>query len=88
MWALFTFLCFGFIAGFIGRALVPDSGISGCFPTTLVGIAGSFIGGFLGYVIFGKDLGEGSLQLSGIFGSVVGAAIALVIYRRATSSTR
>jgi uncharacterized membrane protein YeaQ/YmgE (transglycosylase-associated protein family) len=88
MWALFTFLVFGFIAGFIGRALVPDSGISGCFPTTIVGVAGSFIGGFLGYVIFGKDLDEGSLQLSGIFGSVIGAALALVIYRRATNQNR
>ncbi|MBX3313787.1 MAG: GlsB/YeaQ/YmgE family stress response membrane protein [Actinobacteria bacterium] len=88
MWALFTFLCFGFIAGLIGRALVPGSGVQGCFPTALVGMIGSFIGGFLGYVLFGKDVTEGRIQISGIFGSVIGAAIALLVYRAMARTDR
>lgn len=85
MWALFTFLVVGFIAGLIARAFVSGSGISGCLPTTLLGVVGSFVGGFLGYVIFDKDLGEGKLQPAGIFGSIVGAVLALVIYKRFAS---
>ena len=52
--------------------------------TILLGIVGSFIGGFLGWALFGKDLNEGALQPSGIIGSIVGAIIALLIYRAAT----
>jgi uncharacterized membrane protein YeaQ/YmgE (transglycosylase-associated protein family) len=50
----------------------------------VLGIIGSFIGGFLGYVIFEKDFGEGSLQASGLIGSIIGAIIALLIYRAFT----
>lgn len=47
----------------------------------LLGVIGSFIGGFLGYVLFGKDLDDGALQASGIIGSIVGGVIALLIHR-------
>jgi uncharacterized membrane protein YeaQ/YmgE (transglycosylase-associated protein family) len=48
--------------------------------TIALGIVGSFVGGFLGYLLFGKDASEGLLQPSGIIGSIIGAVIALVIY--------
>lgn len=48
----------------------------------MLGIVGSFVGGFVGYVLFGVDFDEGALQASGIIGSIVGAVIALLIYRR------
>ena len=51
--------------------------------TILVGIIGSFIGGFLGWALFGKDLSEGALQPSGIVGSIIGAVIVVLIYRAA-----
>jgi uncharacterized membrane protein YeaQ/YmgE (transglycosylase-associated protein family) len=54
----------------------------------LLGVVGSFIGGFLGYVLFGKDLDEGALQASGIIGSIIGAVIALLIYRAVTRNRR
>lgn len=82
MWALFTFLVLGFVAGLIGRGLVSGSGVSGCLPTTVIGLVGSFIGGFLGYVLFGKDLAEGSVQPSGIIGSIIGSVVALLVYRK------
>ncbi|MCB0977454.1 MAG: GlsB/YeaQ/YmgE family stress response membrane protein [Acidimicrobiales bacterium] len=82
MWALFTFLVVGFIAGLIARMFVSESGVKGCMPTTLLGVVGSFVGGFLGYVIFDKDLADGGLQTAGLFGSIVGAIIALLAYRK------
>ena len=48
-------------------------------------MVGSFIGGFLGFVLFDKDLGSGALQTSGLLGSIVGAVIALLVYRRTTA---
>lgn len=82
MWFLITFIVIGFLAGWIGRVLVRGSGISGFLRTTLVGMAGSFVGGFLGYVLFGHDLDEGALQVSGIVGSVLGSVLVLLAYRR------
>lgn len=82
MWFLITFMFVGFIAGLIARALVSGPSPTGCLPTTVLGMVGSFIGGFLGYVIFGKDLDEGSIQISGLFGSVIGSVIALMVYKR------
>jgi uncharacterized membrane protein YeaQ/YmgE (transglycosylase-associated protein family) len=72
----------GLIAGFLARALVPGPDPMGIGATILLGVVGSFIGGFLGYLLFGHDLKDGALQPSGIIGSILGAVIALLVYRR------
>ena len=72
------------IAGFIARLLVPGRDPMSIGGTILLGAVGSFIGGFLGWAVFGKDLEEGALQASGLIGSIVGAVIALLIYRAMT----
>nr|MDT0665603.1 GlsB/YeaQ/YmgE family stress response membrane protein [Micromonospora sp. DSM 115978] len=46
-------------------------------------VVGSFVGGFLGYLLFGHDIGEGALQPSGIIGSVIGAIVVLMVWRAA-----
>lgn len=75
-------LVVGLIAGLVARLLVPGKDTLGVRGTLVLGIVGSFVGGFIGYVLFGVDFDEGALQASGIIGSVVGAVIALLIYRR------
>jgi uncharacterized membrane protein YeaQ/YmgE (transglycosylase-associated protein family) len=74
----------GAIAGFLARLIVPGRDPMGIVATIVLGIVGSFIGGFLGYLLFGKDAAAGALQPSGIIGSVIGAIIALLIYRAVT----
>jgi len=78
---IITLLLVGLVAGFIARALVPGPDPMGIFATMLLGVVGSFIGGFLGYVLFDKDVNEGALQPSGIIGSIIGAIIALLVWR-------
>ncbi len=82
MWFLITFIVVGFIAGLIARALVSGAAPSGFVKTTLLGILGSFVGGFFGYVVFGKDVGEGAFQPSGLLGSIFGAILLLLAYRK------
>jgi uncharacterized membrane protein YeaQ/YmgE (transglycosylase-associated protein family) len=78
---LIGLLIIGLIAGFIARALVPGPDPMGIGGTILLGIIGSFVGGFLGYLLFGHDINDGAVQASGVFGSIVGAVIVLLIYR-------
>ena len=74
----------GLIAGALARLLVPGPDPMGVLATMAVGIVGSFVGGFLGYVLFGHDVTEGALQPSGIIGSIIGAVIVVLVYRAAT----
>jgi uncharacterized membrane protein YeaQ/YmgE (transglycosylase-associated protein family) len=78
----------GLIAGAIARLLVPGPDPIGILGTILLGIVGSFVGGFLGYVLFHKDSQQGFLQPSGIIGSIIGAVIALLIYRAVSGRSR
>ncbi len=74
----------GLIAGFVARALVPGKDPMSVLATMILGIVGSFIGGFLGYVLTHHDAKDGAFQASGIIGSVVGAILALLVYRAVT----
>ena len=52
----------GIVAGYLARLLVPGRDPMSFVQTVVLGVVGSFIGGFLGYVLFDKDIGEGALQ--------------------------
>lgn len=77
-------LILGFVAGFIGRALVPNdvlSGMSG--PTSwLASIVLGLVGALLGYFVFTRGLGIGdddAFDLGGILGAIIGVVIVLLI---------
>ena len=75
----------GLIGGFVARALVPGRDAMTVGATLLLGIVGSFVGGFFGYLLFRNDSNDGAFQASGIIGSIVGSVIALLVYRAATN---
>lgn len=80
-WTVMYLLVVGLIAGYIARLLVRGTGDMGFFATLLAGVVGSFIGGVLGYVLFGWDDDEGWLQPGGIIGSIIGAVIVVMLWR-------
>ncbi len=73
-------LIIGIVAGYLARLLVPGRDSMGVGATIVLGIVGSFIGGFLGYLLFHKDSSEGFVQPSSWIGSIIGAVIALLVY--------
>ena len=81
LWFIVVLLVVGLIAGALARLIVPGRDPMSLGATWLLGVLGSFLGGFLGYVLFGADIEDGAVQVSGIFGSVIGAIILLLIYR-------
>ena len=77
---ILSIIVVGLIAGALARLLVPGRQDLSIPMTILLGIVGSFVGGFLGFLIFGADPNGGFLQPSGIIGSIIGAIIVLGIY--------
>ena len=88
MFGILGFLFVGLIAGYVARAVMPGRQKLSVFQTLLLGLVGSFVGGFLGYVIFDKNLSDGAFQASGVVGSVIGAVLALFIYTRTKRGRR
>ena len=81
LWFIIVLLVVGLIAGALARLLVPGKDPMSLLGTWALGVLGSFVGGFLGYVLFGHDIDDGAVQLSGIIGSVIGAVVLLLIWR-------
>ncbi len=79
---ILTILVVGLIAGALARLLVPGRQHLSIAMTVVLGIVGSFVGGFLGYLLFHKDAADGILQPAGIIGSVIGAVIVLLLWTR------
>lgn len=66
----------GFIVGLIARAIMPGEQKLGLIMTTILGIVGSLVAGFLGTALNLYSPGEGA----GWIGSIIGAIIVLFIY--------
>ena len=88
LWFILVLLVVGFIAGALARLIVPGPDPIGLFGTWLLGVLGSFAGGFIGWLLFRKDADDGPLQVSGFIGSVIGAVILLLIYRAVVARRR
>ena len=73
-------LLLGLIAGAVARAVVPGDDPMGIGGTILLGIVGSFVGGFLANALFVEGDQE-SFGPAGIIGSILGAILVLLVYR-------
>ncbi len=71
----------GLIAGAIARLIVPGRDPIGLIGTIVLGILGSFLGGFILNLIEYHTLSVTSIHAVGILGSALGAIILLILYR-------
>ena len=69
----------GLIAGAIARWIMPGADPMGWLGTIVLGIVGSFVGGFVLNLVTGNGM---ELSPSGIIGSILGALLVLFIWRR------
>jgi uncharacterized membrane protein YeaQ/YmgE (transglycosylase-associated protein family) len=78
-------LLVGLVAGAIARLLVPGRDPMGWVATLVLGLVGSIIGGLIGDLF---TEGDQDFDPAGLLGSILGAIIALLIYRAATGRRR
>ena len=76
---ILSWIVLGLVAGLLARLLLPGRGPAGLIVTTLVGIAGALVGGFIGshFLNFGDISG---FDLRSVALAVGGAVLLLVIY--------
>jgi len=73
-----SWIVVGLLAGALARFLVPGRDPMGCLGTILLGVVGSFVGGFLCELI---QFHRFALRPLGFLGSVVGAVVVLLLRR-------
>ncbi|MGC3996590.1 MAG: GlsB/YeaQ/YmgE family stress response membrane protein [Anaeromyxobacter sp.] len=74
---IIAWIVFGFVVGLIARAIVPGKQGMGFIMTTLLGVAGSLIGGLVASALTGGE--PTTLRASGFIGSIIGAIVLLFI---------
>ena len=80
---IIAIILFGMLVGAAAQLILRRGGSGINWPLAFgTGIAGSFVGGMLGSLIAGDGL---NIRMSGIIGSIIGAIIALLIWRAVQS---
>jgi uncharacterized membrane protein YeaQ/YmgE (transglycosylase-associated protein family) len=74
---IIAWIVFGFIVGLIARAVVPGKQGMGFVMTTLLGVAGSLVGGLVASALSGGS--ATGFHATGFLGSLIGAVVLLVI---------
>jgi len=79
---IFSWLMFGLTAGVVAKLILPGPENMGWIRTIVIGIAGSFVGGFIGqYFGFGS---AAAWSWQGFGTAVLGAVILLLLNRLVT----
>ena len=68
----------GFITGLIARTVLPGTQHFGLIMTTLIGIGGSMVGGFIGRLIKKPEPGS-AFHPAGFIMSIIGAIVLLLV---------
>ena len=71
----------GLVVGLIARLLVPGRDNIGLIGTILLGIVGSFAGGFLWEIVEFHKIETHHFRTVGIIGSIIGAWVLLLLLR-------
>jgi uncharacterized membrane protein YeaQ/YmgE (transglycosylase-associated protein family) len=78
---IIAFIILGLLAGLIAKAIMPGKDPGGYIVTTVIGVAGALIGGFLAAALFGAHPLDEFFDISTWLTAIVGSVILLAIYR-------
>jgi uncharacterized membrane protein YeaQ/YmgE (transglycosylase-associated protein family) len=78
--SIIAWIILGFLAGLIAKAIMPGGERGGIILTTLLGIAGALLGGFLATALGIGDPIDEFFDLSTWIAAIVGALIILFLW--------
>jgi uncharacterized membrane protein YeaQ/YmgE (transglycosylase-associated protein family) len=78
---IIAFIILGLLAGIIAKMLVPGADPGGFIITTIIGVVGALLGGFLAAALFDADPLDEFFDLSTWLTAIIGSIILLLIYR-------
>ncbi|MEM8561319.1 MAG: GlsB/YeaQ/YmgE family stress response membrane protein [Pseudomonadota bacterium] len=78
--SILSWIFLGLIAGALAKWIMPGPDGGGWIVTILLGVAGAFVGGFLGSLLGIQTAGDG-VNLPSIATATAGAFVLLFIYR-------
>lgn len=83
---ILAWIILGLIAGAIAKAIYPGKQGGGIVATTLLGIVGALVGGFVGNALFGTGEVRDGLAMGGIISAILGAVVVLFIWGMVTKN--
>jgi uncharacterized membrane protein YeaQ/YmgE (transglycosylase-associated protein family) len=78
---IIVLIVIGLIAGLVARAVLPGRDSLGILGTIVLGVVGSFVGGFLENMIEFHTFSIHQFHATGIIGSIIGAFVILLLLR-------
>lgn len=83
MFNILVWCVYGLFVGSIAKSIVPGEERMGFFQTIAVGVAGSYMGGALLYMLGKYD----SVSPAGIIMGIAGGVVSLIVYNKLTSNS-
>ena len=78
MFNILVWCVYGLFVGSIAKSIVPGEERMGFFQTVAIGVAGSYMGGAILYLLGQYD----SLSPSGIIMGIAGGVVSLIVYNK------
>jgi uncharacterized membrane protein YeaQ/YmgE (transglycosylase-associated protein family) len=78
---IIAFIILGALAGVIAKAIMPGNDPGGFIVTTIIGIVGALLGGFLAAALFDAHPLDEFFDISTWVTAIVGSIILLALYR-------
>jgi uncharacterized membrane protein YeaQ/YmgE (transglycosylase-associated protein family) len=83
MFNILVWCVYGLFVGSIAKSIVPGEERMGFIQTVAVGVAGSYMGGAILYLLGSYD----SVSPAGILMGIAGGVISLIVYNKLTKSS-
>ncbi|GAA1948684.1 GlsB/YeaQ/YmgE family stress response membrane protein [Kitasatospora viridis] len=83
-----SWIVLGLLAGAIAKLLLPGRDPGGLIVTTLIGIAGSFVGGWLSSHFLHRPVARHFYDLQTWVAAIAGALVLLIVYRLLFGNSR
>jgi uncharacterized membrane protein YeaQ/YmgE (transglycosylase-associated protein family) len=83
---IIAWIIFGLIAGALAKFVMPGDDKGGCVITTIIGIVGAVIGGYIGTALGWGGINGFDIKSFGL--AILGAVIFLAIYRLVAGGRR